>query len=173
MIKPPSIQRSWDAFTTSRHEPAIIKPPEDLPADATNEQRDQYKRDLEDWGAKIRSARDTGRWESVVVEGQQPTRFTLDQVHPEAWREVQSRAMLPDDCERKIDPAVVYVLLFRLALRSISGWDKIERMPDPAWSNWNMAPLSVVAQLDAVDPSIVAELGALVLLRLVGDRPLS
>jgi len=173
VIKPPSLQRTWDAFTTSKHEPAIIRPPADLGGDATQEQRDQHAKDVDEWAAKILAARDTGQWGPVTVEGQQPTRFTLDQVNPEVWREIHSRASLPDDCERKLDRLVVYALLFRLALRGISGWDRIERQPDPAWSNWTMAPLSVVAHLDAVDPFIVSEIGLLVLARLAGERPLS
>ncbi len=173
MIRPPSAQRPWDAFVTSSTEGAIVRPPAAPSDGATPEEVEAFKVAFEEWASKIRAARDTGDWSPVIVANEQPTRFTLDQLDPEAWRELQARAQLPADCDRRIEYAVLLMLLFRLAIRSISGWDKIEREPDPNWNNWMMAPRRLVAQLDTLDKSIVGEIGALVLDRLAGGRPLS
>jgi hypothetical protein len=166
MIRPPSNQRSFDLFVTC--DPAIIKAPQ-RPADPD----DSYKAALEEYIAKIKAARETGDWKPVVIDGQQPTKFTMGQVDRNIWRAVMDRAVLPGDSPRHIGQVSLNALLFRLSCRSIAGWDKFERHPDPGWDNWTMAPASLVSQLDEIDPSIVGELGFEVFRRLQGITPLA
>ena len=171
MIRPPSSQRSWDAFTTA--DPAIIQPPERPGDDASEADRVAHIEAASAWASKIKSARDTGDWSPIVLEGQQPTKFTLGHVDRNVWRTIQDRATLPADNPRHIGQVVLFALLFRLSVRAIAGWDKFERLPDAAWDNWTMAPADLVNKLDEINPAIVGELGMEVFKRLAGVSPLS
>lgn len=67
MIKPPSNQKTYDAFYSG--DPAIIQ----LPDEASDEQ----KKDRDD---RIKRARETGLWDDVIAGGEQPTVFTFKQL---------------------------------------------------------------------------------------------
>lgn len=149
----------------------MIRPPVSPGDTATDEEREAFKQAVEEYVTKIRSARDTGDWTKVIIEGQVPTKFTLEQVDRNVWRELMDRAILPADSPRHIGQVTLNSLLFRLAVRAISGFDKFERLPDPRWDNWTMAPAALVSQLDSIDESIVGEIGAEVFRRLQGIRP--
>jgi hypothetical protein len=165
MIRPPSLQRNWDAFVTS--DSAIIPAPKraDSPDD------ESHKKALEEWAAKIRSARDMGDWKPVIVDGQTPTKFVMSHVDRNIWRSVMDRAVLSPDSSRFIGQIALNALLFRLSVREIPEFKKFERLPDPNWDNWTMAPAQLVNDLDEIDPSIVGELGSEVLRKLQGIDP--
>jgi hypothetical protein len=162
MIRPPSLQRSWDAFVTS--DSAIIPAPKR--DDAASDE--EHKTALEAWIAKIRAARETADWKPVIVEGQSPTKFVMGQVDRNIWRSVMDRAVLSPDSPRHIGQIALNALLFRLSVREVPEFKKFERTPDASWDMWVMAPASLVNELDEVDPSIVGELGSEVLRRLQG-----
>lgn len=166
MIRAPSLQRPYDLFVTC--DPAVIQPPK-----LEGEPTDEFRAEVEQYVQKIKTARETGDWSAVLRPDQVPTKFTLGQIDRNVWRAIIDRGTLPADNPRHIGHAVVRALLFRLAIRSISGFDKFDRLPDPAWDNWVMAPASLVTQLDEVDASIIGELGNEIMRRLQGVDPLS
>jgi hypothetical protein len=170
VIRPPSLQRSWDEYFTG--DPAIFQPPPPPPDDASDEIKKAHKEAIEQYIAKIRSARETGNWMPVVVEGQIPTKFTLHPVDRNIWRAIMDRAVLPSSNPRHIGEVTLHALLVRLSLRNITGFEqKIERLPDPNWDNWVMAQASIITTLDEIDPRIIGELGSSVFRRLQGISP--
>ncbi len=161
MIRPPSAQRDWDAFFSG--DSAFVQPPtlDDPPTD-------EQKSALEQYAAKLTTARETGDWKPLLIEGQAPTKFVMRQVDRNVWRSIMDRAVLPGDSPRHIGQVSLNALLFRLACVSVVGWDKFERQPDPSWEFWAMAPAKLVTDLDEIDPRIVGEIGSLVFERLRG-----
>ena len=168
MIRPPSSQRQWDAFTSI--DPAFAQRPA-LPAEPTDADRSA----LADYDAKITAAKETGDWRALLVEGQSPTKFVMGQIDRNTWRAIMDRAVLPGDSPRHIGQIALHALLVRLALRSVVGFGdvKIERQADPQWEYWPMAQAEIVTQLDEIDPRIVGELGSDVFKRLQGASPRS
>jgi hypothetical protein len=162
MIRPPSLQRPWDAFVTSD---AAITPAPKRDAAASDE---EHKAALDQWVAKIRAARETGDWTPVVIAGQIPTKFVMGHIDRNVWRSIMDRAVLSPDSSRYIGQIALNALLFRLSVREIPEFKKFDRLPDPGWDNWTMAPASLVNELDEIDPSIVGELGSEVLRKLHG-----
>lgn len=171
MIRPPSAQRPWDTFYSL--DSAIIQPPAIPDGELTEEQQAEIKAAIADYRAKIKVAKETGDWRAIVVDGQVPTKFTMAQVDRNVWRAVVDRMQLPTNSHRYIGPAQASAVVFRLAVKAIAGWDAFERLPDPLWDNWTMAPAKIVEQLDEIDQRIVAEIANDVFLRLQGVRPLS
>lgn len=171
MISPPSQQRDYDAFFSG--DPAFVQPPS-LPSGEVSEAAQKaYEDDLAQYLVKLKAAQETGDWKPLLLDGQSATKFVLRQVDRNVWRAIMDRAVLPGDSPRHIGQVILNALLFRLAIKEIVGWDKIERQRDPAWDNWVMAPASLITHLDEIDPRIVGEIGALVFDRLRGVRPLS
>lgn len=162
IIRPPSQQRQWDTHVSI--DPAFKQAP---PKDS-----ETYADDLAAYAVLLANARDSGDWSKLAIEGQSPTKFVLGQVDRNIWRAIMDRAVLPGDSPRHIGQVTLYALLFRLSIKSIVGWDKIERSPDFAWDGWVMAPADLVTTLDEIDPRIVGELGLEVFGRLRGVRPL-
>jgi hypothetical protein len=160
MIRTPSAQKPWDVFVTC--DSAITPAPDDKDSA-------EYKA----WQVKIKSALETGNWSEVVVEGQDPTKFTLGHVDRNIWRAVMDRAQLPVSSALRIGEIAMSALLFRLAIQSISGFATFKRVPDRNWDGWVMAPASIITDLDSVDPSIVGEISGIVFRRLAGIDPLS
>jgi hypothetical protein len=171
ITRPPSAQRPYETYYSG--DPAFVQPPKAPADDASDEAKKEYTDALEQHGAKVKSARDTGNWQALIVEGQSPTKFVMAQVDRGVWRELADRMILPPDSHRRVGIVTLRALAFRLAIKSIGGWDKFERLPDPSWDNWTMAPEDIVAELDAIDAGIVNEIGTDVLERLRGGvRPL-
>lgn len=171
IIRPPSQQKPWDVYCSK--DSAFKQPPKPPADDASDEERAEYLVTIEKYRATLKACQQTGDWSSLLVEGGQPVKFTLGPVPGSVWRAIIDRSILPVDSHRRIGPVMLRSLLFRLSVKSIAGWDKFERLPDPAWDNWTMAPASVAEQLDEIDPSIVGEIGDVILDRLQGGRPLS
>jgi hypothetical protein len=166
----PSAQKPDDAHVSI--DPAFRQPPADPGEKATDEERAQYKEARADYDAKLTAARDTGDWKPLLIEGQTPTKFVLKKVDRNVWRALMDRAMLPVDSARYIGQVMMNALLFRLAVVSISDFDKFDRAPDPQWDGWEMADAKLVTQLDEISTAIVGEVGGAVFRRLQGVRPL-
>lgn len=154
MIRPPSLQKPQDEFYSG--DPAFAQ----LPKDATKEQIAEHDH-------KWKVARETGRYEALLLEGQQATKFTMRPVNRTTWRAFVDRMVQPVDSNRRIGPITAPSLLFRLSIESVSGLDlEIKRYPHREWDGWDMATQEVVETLDSIDPRIVTELGDLVLSRM-------
>jgi hypothetical protein len=164
MIRLPSLQRAYDDFYS--RDPAIIPAPEEPLATATGDEIEKYKKDAEEYVAKIRAAKETGRWDEVILPGAVPTKFVMGQVDRNVWRSIADRFDLPEDNKQHIGLNQLSSLLFRLALRDIVGLDiKVNRHVDPEWG-WDLASPDVVTVLDQADARIVGELSGGVYRRL-------
>lgn len=170
MIRAPSLIRAFDDFYSA--DPAFIQPPAELGNDATDAEKEEYERALADYRAKILSAKETGKWDAALVPGAVPTKFVLQPVDRNIWREILDRGSLPADSSRRIGIVTAIALLFRLSLKSIVGFDlKVERAADPQWDGWVMAQPDVITVLDELDAGIVSEIGGGIYKRLMGIGP--
>ena len=164
MLRPPSLSKPYDDFYSG--DPAFIKPP---PTPAEGEASAEY----DEYRAKLKAAKDTGDWSALLLPGQVPTKFVMNQVDRNVWRSIVDRGQLSPENPRHIGTVALLALLFRLAIKDIPGFEiKIERGPDPYWDGWDMAHPKIVDVLDRIDPGIVGELGAGVWRRLRGADPL-
>ncbi len=169
-LRPPSSQKQYDDYASI--DTAFRQPPSAPADDCTADQRKQYDEALADYTAKLQAAKDTGDWSALRVEGQTPTKFVLGQIDRNIWRAILDRATLPNSNPRWIGSATLLNILFRLALKSIVGWDiKVERRSDPDWEDWEMAQPELVTMLDEIRPSIVSEIGGGVYKRLQSISP--
>ena len=166
MIRLPSLVRDYDLVWSG--DSAIRQPPT-LSAEPT----DAEKAALADYEQAIKVARETGNWASLVLENQVPAKFVMRQVDRNAWRALADLWALPKDNPRRIGDHSMLALVFRLALKNIAGVEGLEvrRAVDSHWG-WDMALPEVVTLLDMVDPSIVTELGGIVLQKIL-DFPKS
>jgi hypothetical protein len=171
MIRLPSLFRDYDLCWSG--DSAIRQPPPAPADDATDEQRAAYKLALADYERALEVARETGNWPAVTLENQVPAKFVMRQVDRNAWRALADLWSLPRDNPRRLGDHTMLALVFRLALKNIVGVDGLEvrRSIDPRWE-WEMADANVVTLLDTVSPSIVTEIGSIVLQRLL-DLPKS
>lgn len=168
MLRPPSLSKPWDEFTSFDQvfvqQPALDDPP-----------TDEQKAALEEYVAKLKAARETGDWTPMLAPGRtlnEATKFTFLQIDRNVWREVLDRSTLPLDIPNRIGPIQLRALVFRLALKSAHALDvKVERSVDSRWG-YEMAQADIVSYLDSIDPRIIAELGTVIMERLRGDRPL-
>lgn len=102
MIRLPSLSKPYHAFVT--FDEAIIQPPDASDTAA-----------CEDYAAKIRSARQTGDWSSIVVPGQTPTKFILRPMPFDGY------AVILGMIERKEPQEDVLLLAARLCLTGADG----------------------------------------------------
>lgn len=158
MIRLPSLQRAYDDFYS--RDPAVIPEPTEPAKTASVEEWEAHKKSIDEWLTKIRAAKETGRWDEVLVPGGVPTKFVMGQVDRSVWRTIADRFQLPDDNKQHIGWNQLSSLLFRLAVREIAGIDiKVQRHVDSEWG-WEMASADIVTVLDQADPRIVGELSA-------------
>lgn len=157
-IRFPSLQRAYDDFYS--RDPAIIPRPAEPADTATIEEIAAYRAAFEEWSNKIKVARETGRWDLVIVPGGVPTKFVMGQVDRNAWRTIVDRMQLAETNKMHIGMTQLASLLFRLAIQDIPGLDiKVTRYVDPEWG-WEMAQPELVTLLDSADPKIVGELSS-------------
>jgi hypothetical protein len=172
MIRLPSLQRPYD-FIYSK-DPALKKPPEKPAPGATDEQIDAYRKKAAEYSAALTAARDTGKWESMIADGEVPLKFVLGHVDRSAFRAIADRTALPNSSPQHIGDAQLAVVLRGLALIDVVGTDlKIIRAPDPEWNGWVMAQQDALDRLDMADIRIVNEIGAHVWLRAFDISPKS
>lgn len=175
MLKPPSLVRDYTLHYSG--DPALKQAPEApvFPEDMTEESKasvlEAFKKEHAEYVVTLKTCQQTGDWSLLVLPGQQPTPFVMTQVNREDWRALAYRADLPRDNPRHIGWGVLLSLLFRMSIKSITGWgSQFDR--EPGVDGWVMAPTKLVTALDDLDPGIVTELGAAVLSRLRGESPL-
>jgi hypothetical protein len=146
VIRPPSSQKKYDAFYS--RDPAIIQ----LPDDATDEQKADRER-------RIQTARDSGRWDDVVVPGEAPTLFGMRQLTGDQYGDLASRIV---SGEKRF---AVFAAAFRLALQDVRGLPddvKVEFFDHPTYGR--MATTSFLEKAGIVGSlaaDIMFELGEL------------
>lgn len=173
-FRPPSLSKAYDEFVSI--DPVFVRPPDPPSDDAGEEDLAAYKTALDEYAAKLRTARQTGDWSGMLAPGRSlndATKFTLLPVDSNIWRELLDRATQREGTPGRIGGAQLRALYVRLAIKAISGFEtKIERTEDPTFG-YVMAQAEVIDVLDKVHPSIVGELGVRVAERLRGVDPLS
>ena len=171
MIRLPSIQRDYDWYWSG--DEALHGPPVAPADDASDDDKAAYKTALDEYKAKLKSARDTGDWSALIKPGETPLKFVLCQVDREAWRALDDLRALPDTHDKHVSASLLLALLSRLAIKNIVGIDgmRVERKPDSKWHDWEMAQREIVTLLDAANRSIVSELGLCVFMRLNETGP--
>ena len=160
MIKPPSVQKTYDAFYSG--DSAIVS----LPDEASDEQR-------ADLAKRIERALQTGQWADVVVPGEQPTRFTMRPLGGEIAGELY--AMLRDARSQR-EQYVVWSLAFRLSIIDVKGLTdagEVDFVVHPSFGR-----IATTAFLDRaglkgdLGAAIITELGLLAFKKARGDDPL-
>jgi hypothetical protein len=164
-LRPPSLSKEYDEFYSG--DPALIQPP-DPPKDEA--QNDAYLDARKEYDAKLRVARETGQWQSLVVPGEAPTIFKLRPIPGELYR-----ALLDKLGGGGVGPGRLNAQLFRCAVRGVTnlkdenGLDiKIDLVPNPIAElreHGKIASPDIVDYLDGLDVRIVTELGELVFVR--------
>jgi hypothetical protein len=163
--RPGSVQKEYDFYVSC--DPAFAPPPA-VPADgATEEEIAAFKTAALDYIAKWKSARETTNYAGLAIDGKSPVKFVLGQVKSKIWRAIHDRGTLPKDSPMHLGNSSVMALMTRLALRAIPSKDiKIVLERDPEWHGWEMAPESLIDELDEQNPRIVGEIGSEVMRRL-------
>lgn len=173
MIRLPSLQKPYDAIFSG--DGALKQPPAKPVKDADDTTIAKYKAEYADYLATLTSCQETGDWTPLLLEGQVPLKFVLQQVDRNIWRSLVDRAALPASNSRHVGLGSILALLFRLAIVEIVGAEgiRVRREPDPAWDGWTMAQPEIVTILDAANQNIVSEIGGSIYRRLVDVSPKS
>ena len=142
MLRLPSNQKEYDEYWSG--DPAFIQPAD------SDDARIEH-------AAKIKRARETGDWSSLLIDGQQPTKFVMQPIDGDQWRWLVDESTRDD--EHKMGPAVFWQLMFRCACVSVKNLgvqvnDKPVRHPKLG----AIAPIDIPNLLDKIDASIVTEL---------------
>ncbi len=147
IVRPPSLVRDYDDFYSG--DPAIVQ----LAEDASDEDKKDHERKLE-------VARETGNWSGVVVEGAQPTKFTMKPLAGDVYRR-----MMDMYGSRAIGIGELASLAFRCACVGVTNLGDVDTKRTKDDRLGQMAPVKLTNDLDAIDLGIVSELGGHVLRR--------
>lgn len=157
MLRLPSLIKKWETHVSS--DDAIKQPPKDPAADATDAVKEAWAKELIAYATTLRACHDTGDWSPLLVEGKDATKFVLQPIDSEIYRELHDLTSLPLGHAERVGPALYQALLVRLALVDIVGAGvAIERKPGRR--GWVMAQADVIALLDALNLRIVGELAS-------------
>ena len=121
MIKhsPPSIVGPYDLISTYDPSLAWPVPPELDPGESDADYEARLKRDFvprrDEFARLLLTARETGRFESLIKDGEQPTRFRVRQMPPSVW--VQW-----DRVVAKLSPLERAALAIRCVILGAEGW---------------------------------------------------
>lgn len=163
-------------------DPALDSVPIDPPKDATKAQRKKHEEDRKEWLRRLQVARDTGRYESVTKAGQRLAEFNLRIVPTVAWN------TLRDATGGNMGINSAFVLAVRLALMSVVNLEDAEGKPHKVEHKHEdgygrIATEDTVNLLDAYSRAmrqqnakasdLIVEMGAFVMERQSGIRPLS
>lgn len=163
MIRPPSNQKPYDEYWSG--DPALLQPPEDDDP-VSNGLRIEY-------AEKLKRCRQTGSWSELIVAGETPTKFIMQPIKGEQVRWFHDQATISDPSKALRD-GVALSYAFRCAILDITNTGspdfKMEFVDHPHLGR--IAASSVTNYLDAIDRSIVSELGARALLRAQNLDPL-
>jgi len=154
-INPHSLIKPYDEF--SQFDPAFRQ----LADDATDADRSAY-------GAAVERCRETGDWNELLEPGQVPTKFRLRPIPGNVARVLR-------DLLQHRGAAEMASLYFRAALEGVENlasreYVKAKRVNVPGIPG-EIADIDIANQLDAANPLIVSELGALILRRAEAPSP--
>lgn len=157
MLRLPSIQKEYDDYWSG--DPAFVQPPKEPGKEASDEARAKWKEAVAEHLAKIKRARETGDWSSLLIEGEQPTKFIMKPLKGQQLRFLIDEHMRAD--QFRIGDAQLSSLVFRCAFSAVKNLgvaynDKPVRHPDLGL----IASSDVTDMLDQIDQSIVAELAS-------------
>lgn len=171
MLRFPSLIKSYDTYCSC--DPAIKQPPAAPAASASDADKEAYALSLIEYVTTLNAAHDTGDWSALILPGEQPTKFVLQPVDAEDFRELRDLAGLDGSNPQRIGDHRAQALLVRMALVDVPGIPdlKAKRSPHPKYG-WTMAQAEVIQILDALNPRIVGELAGAILRR-VTARPLA
>jgi hypothetical protein len=156
MIRPPSNAKQFDAFYSK--DPAFVQLADDASED-----------DGKEHAQKWRTARQTGDYSALLIEGQQPTKFTLRPLSVDAF------ASIIDMKRSGTGDNEVAILAFRVALKSVSNFGKAEIKFGPH------KKFGLIASTDFLDKAglpaglalnIAAEIGGVALEKAMDISPL-
>ncbi len=147
-LRPSSLQKNYDDFYSG--DPAFVQAPEDDGTDATKEL-------IKAHAERIRIARETSNWQPLLVEGGNPTKFTMRPLPGSVFRAIVDRLE-----SKATGPAAGQALLVRAALRGVTNLEdnqveKVELVN--VFGIDGVASVAIVDKLDACDPGIIRELG--------------
>ncbi len=141
MIRPPSNIRQYDDFYSG--DSAIVQ----IEADADEAAKTERAR-------LITVARETGNWQPILVEGGNPTKFTMTLIKGDAYRRLID--MVTED---KIGVGQMSAMAFRASIDSISNLGGFQVKRGNRELGGNSAAVEVTDYLDSIDIRIVSELG--------------
>ena len=155
MIRPPSVVKSYDAWFSG--DPAFVQ----LEDGASEDERAEHTR-------KWTVARETGAIGDLLVPGAFPTKFVMRPLSGSVFRKILDRRV-----GGKIGSAEQLALAFRCAVVSVEnlGDVKVDRRGVEDYGE--IATPAIVDALDAIDLSIVTELGSEAMRRAGEPSPLS
>lgn len=158
MIQPPSIIRRYDEFYS--RDPAFVQRPVIPPDTADDAERKQRIAEIEAYDKLLRTARETGDWTALRVDGApQPSRFTMRPMPGHVYRALADLASTAGNSMVTLAP-----LAFRACIVEMHnvGEHQIKREIDPKLGD--IATVATTNYLDEIDLGIVSELGALLML---------
>ena len=147
MLKPPSLQNEFDIWYSG--DPAFH-----LPADAKEAAR------------LVRQCRETGDISPILIGGETPTFFTVKPLRSSVFRKIVDRVS-----SGTLGQTEAAAIAFRSTLIGVKNFGDVEirMVKDEAWGT--LAAPDIADMLDARSPSIVSELGGLMLDRAVSPDP--
>jgi hypothetical protein len=145
LLRPPSLQKHYDAFYW--RDPAFIQPPED---------GEDLEKAREAHSQRMKTARETGSWTDVSIEGKQPTKFVMRPLPGTIGRRLSDKLV-----SGALGYAELYALAFRASIVSIEnlGSDYKIKLVAHEWLG-DIASEEVVNMLDALELGIVNDLGS-------------
>ena len=142
MIRQPSLIREYETFYSG--DPAIAQ----MPPNATAEEAKEHEN-------RIRVARETGDWTSIVIDGQQPTRFRMKLLRGSQYR------WLADQLNaRHLGLLQAAALAFRASCRAVVNFGDLEPKFVQHAALGQVLAAEHAEALDDIDKGIVDELGA-------------
>lgn len=167
MIRLPSNQRAHEAFVP--FDDAFIQPPAPPESEAD---RPAYEEVLSDYEHKLKVARETGKWDELLVGDKQPTKFLLRPMPVEAMGAIAGMRLRNEPSEE------ILLLAFRICVIGVENFGK---HPIEFVSHKRYGRLATTSFLDKtlkgeggslIAWRIIAELGSYALTRAHGN-PLS
>lgn len=153
MIKTPSLQRGFSLVWSK--DPALR-----LPVDPVEAER------------ALKLANETGKWDAILAEGQQPTVFHFDALtrHELGWWDGERRHS--SILGRPLSPIEANDLLIRIALRSADNFGTVKIERTQIGANVAQCGHEVVEVLNTAAPGALAEFADAIIERSRGPRPL-
>lgn len=139
MIQPPSLQRSATLIWSK--DPALV-----LPVDETEREN------------ALRVARETGNWQPILAG--EPTRFVVRFLGGAAFR-----WLISESSRRKLTEIELAAMALRMAIEKIENWGDYQLELGRTADGFPLASAKLVDDLDAVDRTIVNELGTQIIER--------